>query len=221
MSHTTMNTPSQKPSTTDVTESDRVFLNMLDDIPHVQPGDKCILGTNGAWEIDTYRYARTLLGSVRRTLQSSLYPGYSRTDLVVALQDLITRLHQTIERCRLVLDTPYVIGGRRVFGITSGHCQQYIDFGLRLYTYTQKIQTNLGHLRTTYASDAQVVTSLQHYTSQLLEDQSILSLVLHRLTSDRRGLRKQYTKGDQRPSLWTTCVTPHGRQKRSGIHGPT
>jgi hypothetical protein len=134
-------------------------LHILATIPPITRYDRLAIAADGVFGVDTYhRYT----GCIGRSYMDKLTGGYNRHDIVRGIESLIIQLIRIAYECVAKLDSPYVQGNFRAYGMTSQETIQYTG-------YLRQLFVNVGNIRG-LVDTCKLVYILDKATMTLLED---------------------------------------------------
>lgn len=126
------------------------YLQILESIPATTQYDRLYVQTNGLFAVDT-SYAYT--GSLGRSIMDTIAGGYNRATVLRAVEDLVKQLKQVAQGCVRKLDTVYVQGNARSFGLETDETKLYMALVLQLSSSLWKVQGLIEMLQIVYRAD--------------------------------------------------------------------
>ena len=138
-------------------ESTLVF---LDNLPPLTIHGRIYVGSNGYLVLDT---VHGYLGSVSRRVLNTVVGGYNRTDVLVVLKDLFTRVTLLATRCVAKLSNPYTQGNLKAFNMRTLDTTHYENCTTRIIQGMTNIHALLNTLMTIYHLDPKTCAHLRTF----------------------------------------------------------
>jgi hypothetical protein len=125
-------------------------LHILLTIPSTTQYDRLYIREDGLFSVDI---SHTYIGCIGRTFMDTVVGGYNRRNILQAIESLIRNLTHLANRCAMKLDTPYVRGNRRSFGLETEETRRYSGYLQQLSDTLCKLYLLITTLRLVYVAD--------------------------------------------------------------------
>ena len=131
-------------------DSDEQALQRLAELPLVQSTDRLYVSEDGGLRADA---SHAYLGCVGRSVMNLLSCQHNRQSVVQALSTLADSLLWIGQRAQLHLNSPYVRGNRRTYGVCTNVTRVYLVQLQRLRTHLPRLQQLVSVVKVMYSVD--------------------------------------------------------------------
>jgi hypothetical protein len=145
-------------------------LHILDELPLLTPDQRMYVSDDGVFRIDSY-----YMGCVGRSVLNLVVGGYNRTTIVRSLQTFLRKVLDTATDAAYSLNTPYVIGNFRTYGLESGQTKENRGYLQKLSTDLEKVRVLIGTLTRIYITDKAICRQLNACSADISTIQEIVS----------------------------------------------
>jgi hypothetical protein len=125
-------------------------LHILSNIPLTTRYDRLFIREDGIFSVDTYHM---YIGWMGRTIMDTVIGGYNRKTIFQAIESLIINLTHIANSCVMKLDTPYVRGNMRTFGLETEETRRYSGYLQQLGDKMCNLDMLITTLKLVYITD--------------------------------------------------------------------
>ena len=159
-------------------------LHILATIPTINQYDRVVLYADGSFGVDRYHH---YTGYIGRSCLDKLVGGYNRRDIVRGIEDLITQLLRVAQECSSKLDSVYVVGNFRAYGMKTPDTILYTDYLRQLWINVCNIRDLVDTCKLIYLSDAVITALLEDCLKDIRRMSRIIDPFIPRLHGSTDG----------------------------------